>query len=102
GERREFRNRVAYPSSLGEAAMKRRDVVRVLLTPDPVDDEVEQGAKPARVASSAVRAMGLEIGRLTDEAREAADLRRQIESGASVVELDPSLVEPSFISDRIS
>jgi len=82
--------------------MKRRDVVRALLTADPVDEDVDQGSKPTRVTSGAVRAMGLEIGRLTDEAREAADLRRQIESGASVVELDPALVEPSFISDRIS
>jgi ParB family transcriptional regulator, chromosome partitioning protein len=83
--------------------MKRRDVVRALLTPDPVEGDNEQGGKPpTRVASTAVRALGLEIGRLTDEAREAADLRRRIESGASVVELDPALVEPSFISDRIS
>lgn len=82
--------------------MKRRDVVRALLTPDPAEEEVEREEKPTRVASSAVRAMGLEIGRLSDEAREAADLRRQIESGAFVAELDPALIEPSFISDRIS
>ncbi|MCW3476250.1 plasmid partitioning protein RepB [Limobrevibacterium gyesilva] len=82
--------------------MKRRDVVRALLTPDHIDEPDEAAEKPARIASPAVRAMGLEIGRLTDEAREAAALRKLLESGDAVVALDPALVDPSFVSDRLS
>jgi ParB family chromosome partitioning protein len=82
--------------------MKRRDVVRALLTPDPGEVPAEPAEKNVRVASHAVRAMGLEIGRLADEARSAAEMRQQIESGSTVVDLDPALVEPSFASDRLS
>ncbi|MBX6385961.1 MAG: plasmid partitioning protein RepB [Microbispora sp.] len=81
--------------------MKRRDVVRALLTPEPTDVASEP-ATPPRVASHAVRAMGLEVSRLAAEAREAAALRQQLESGAAVVELDPALLDPSFITDRLS
>ena len=46
--------------------------------------------------------MGLELNRLTDEAKQASELRQQILAGSSVVELDPALVEPSFMSDRLA
>jgi ParB family chromosome partitioning protein len=46
--------------------------------------------------------MGLEVGRLAEEAREATVLRQQLESGSAVVELAPDLLDPSFISDRLS
>jgi ParB family chromosome partitioning protein len=46
--------------------------------------------------------MGLELGRLTDEARDAVALREQVEAGAAVLELDPAKVVPSFMSDRLS
>lgn len=82
--------------------MKRRDVVRALLTPDPGEVPAEPAEKSVRVASHAVRAMGLEIGRLADEARSAVEMRQQIESGSTVVDLDPALVEPSFATDRLS
>jgi ParB family chromosome partitioning protein len=83
--------------------MKRRDVVRALLTPDPIEPPAAEPIEKApRVASQAVRAMGLEIGRLADEARAAADLRAQIGAGGAVVELDPRLVDPSFATDRLS
>jgi ParB family chromosome partitioning protein len=80
--------------------MKRRDVVQQLLTP-------AGGAPPAdaaspRVASGAVRAMGLEVSRLAEGARAADELRRQLESGAVVVELPADLVDPSFVSDRLA
>jgi ParB family transcriptional regulator, chromosome partitioning protein len=79
--------------------MKRRDAVQALLTPaepSPAEDA------PVRVASGAVRAMGLEIDRLADGARDAAALRSQIESGTAVLDLPPDLVDPSFVSDRLA
>jgi ParB family chromosome partitioning protein len=55
-----------------------------------------------RVASGAVRAMGLEMDRLADAARAAVELRARIESGTVVVDLPPDRVDPSFVSDRLS
>jgi ParB family chromosome partitioning protein len=80
--------------------MKRRDVVRALLTPEAPDPDL---AEPApRAPTQAVRAMGLEIGRLAAEAGEASALRARIAGGMAVVELDPALVDPSFIADRLA
>jgi ParB family chromosome partitioning protein len=80
--------------------MKRREVVQALLTPDPV--EHPEGEPSTRAASGAVRAMGLEMDRLAESARTADTLRQQIESGMMVVDLPPELVDPSFVSDRLS
>jgi ParB family chromosome partitioning protein len=82
--------------------MKRRDLVQSLLAAEPQPPEALPIAGRARVASGAVRAMGLELARLTDEAKEATSLREQIASGVSVVDLDPALVEPSFMADRLA
>ena len=83
--------------------MRRRELVQSLLAADPQSSE--PAAAPAsgtRIASGAVRAMGLELARLTDEAKEAASLREQIKSGTSVIDLDPALVEASFMADRLA
>jgi ParB family chromosome partitioning protein len=83
--------------------MKRKDFVGALLKPEPASDTSISGEpKPARVAAGSVRAMGLELGRLTEEADQASILRRQLASGATVVELDPEDVEPSFVLDRLA
>jgi ParB family chromosome partitioning protein len=86
--------------------MKRRDVVRALLTPQalPPDAPPDPAPSPpaARVPAHAVRALGLEIGRLAEDAREADSLRRQIAEGGAVVELDPELIDPSFAADRLA
>lgn len=80
--------------------MKRRDVVRALLTPD-TDLPAAPAETAPRAASSAVRAMGLELSRLGEAAREAADLRERIERADAVIELDPASVHPSFVADRL-
>lgn len=46
--------------------------------------------------------MGLTLQKLSAEAENARVLRAQLAQGTSVVELDPELIEPSFISDRFS
>jgi ParB family transcriptional regulator, chromosome partitioning protein len=83
-----------------EQNLKRRDVVRALLTPET--DSGQSEAPPARVSSGAVRAMGLELGRLADDARAADALRQQIENGAVVVDLPTDIVDPSFVTDRLA
>jgi ParB family chromosome partitioning protein len=82
--------------------MKRRDLVQSLLAAEPQTPEALPVTARSRVASGAVRAMGLELARLTDEARQAVSLREQVLSGASVVDLDPAFVEPSFMADRLA
>jgi ParB family chromosome partitioning protein len=80
--------------------MKRRDAVQALLTPDTA--EPTPGEPPARAAFGAVRAIGLEMERLADGARAADALRRQIEAGSAVLDLPTDIVDPSFVSDRLS
>jgi len=83
--------------------MKRKDLVRSLLTADLSSVPGEPGsAGPTRVPSGAVRAMGLELHRLTEQAGEAEALRRHFVDGTAVVDLDPSLLEPSFVADRLA
>jgi ParB family chromosome partitioning protein len=83
--------------------MKRKDIVSALLKPEPIAEASDVAdTKPPRVAAGSVRAMGLELDRLTQEADQANLLREQIAGGSVVIELDPEEVEPSFISDRIA
>jgi ParB family transcriptional regulator, chromosome partitioning protein len=46
--------------------------------------------------------MGLSLQKLTAEADNARSLRTQIEAGSTVVELEPGLIEPSIVRDRLS
>jgi hypothetical protein len=65
--------------------------VNALLSADPApapSDAVDQ-KKPARVAAGSVRAMGLELHRLAEQADEARVLRQQIENGSIEAELIP-------------
>ena len=83
--------------------MKRKELVNALLSAEPALVPSDTGdAKPARVAAGSVRAMGLELHRLTEQADEAQVLRQQIENGSIVAELDPEMLEPSFVSDRLT
>ena len=83
--------------------MKRKDLVSALLNAEPGPESSDIGEpKPVRVASGSVRAIGLELGRLTEQAEEAHALRQQLENGSIIVELAPEILEPSFISDRLA
>jgi ParB family chromosome partitioning protein len=62
---------------------------------------VSSGDVP-RAASGAVRAMGLTLGAISREAEEARHLRQALTDGERVVSLDPSLIDGSFVSDRLS
>jgi ParB family chromosome partitioning protein len=46
--------------------------------------------------------MGVELQKLSADAETGRALRSQLTSGASVVELEPELIEPSFVKDRFS
>lgn len=81
---------------------KRRDALKAMLTPvsvSPSDDShpLRQGG-----VSGSLKAMGLSLKNLSDEADEARALKAQLATGARVIELDPSLVDPSFVRDRLA
>lgn len=57
-------------------------------------------ATPPR-STGAVRAMGLGLDRLTQDAARAKDLQQVLEHGDHVLQLDPALIDPSFVRDRI-
>jgi ParB family chromosome partitioning protein len=91
--------------------VKRRDTLRELMRPvgpmEPADqtpDAAQILTPPKRtepVRPGPLRSIGLSLKQMSAEADDARALRAQIEGGQHVVDLDPSLVDPSFITDRI-
>lgn len=85
----------------------RKNRLRSLLGGEAADDtprpEVSAPVEPPkRSASAAVKAMGLSLGNLSQEADEAKRLRAALAGGEQIVEIDPALIEPSPFADRLS
>jgi ParB family chromosome partitioning protein len=87
--------------------MSRKDTLRALLgardrelpVGNSENGEAEFSEAPRQlVRSGAVGAMGRSLGQLAHAAEEA---RALIASGETVVQLDPSLIETSFLEDRL-
>jgi ParB family transcriptional regulator, chromosome partitioning protein len=57
---------------------------------------------PRRATSAAVKAMGLSLGTLSQEADEARRLREALAAGETIVEIDTALIERSPFIDRLS
>lgn len=85
--------------------IKRKDLLKAAFDKDPSNtSHIPHPPAPAsgsRVPSGAVRAMGLSLGRIEENAARAEALERQLARGELLHELDPQLVEPSFVDDRI-
>jgi chromosome partitioning protein len=54
-----------------------------------------------RRGASPVRMMGLSLGRLSSDAQTAREMKEAMQAGNMVVDLDPDLIDDSFISDRL-
>lgn len=86
--------------------MKRRDAIKDLYTakPEPGKLAMANSHPPAssgseeRVLAGPVRTMGLALGRIEEESRAIQDA---LAKGAAVVELDPGLIDGSFVRDRL-
>ena len=63
---------------------------------------VPGGAGPGRTGSGAVRAVGLSLGSLTRDAQSARRLRDELAVADRVVSLDPAMIEPAPIADRLA
>ena len=87
--------------------MKRKQMLKDLLLGQPAaETQPPESAAVAtngrRIPSGAVRAMGLDLTKLQDEARRAEILERETHNGQAVLEIDPASVDPSFAEDRIA
>ncbi|NRQ18906.1 plasmid partitioning protein RepB [Ensifer sesbaniae] len=81
--------------------MKGRDILKSMVSSAEHTKAETPQAPVAHKPAGAVRAMNLSLGRLNEEAAAAKDLREAIAAGDKVIELDPALIEVSFIRDRI-
>lgn len=59
-------------------------------------------APKGRAVSGSVRAMRLSLGEMGAKAAEAQALRAAIEAGETAIDLDPALLDPSFVLDRLA
>lgn len=66
---------------------------------EPAKSAESPATPPARVGAGPVRSMGLSLDRLKGEEQA---LREALASGATVVDLDPVLIAPSFVADRFA
>ncbi len=80
---------------------KRRDALKAMMTPINEGSQTEHRlAKPAQKSGS-LKAMGLSLQSLSDDADEAQALREKLASGEHVIDIDPDLIDASFIRDRL-
>lgn len=90
----------------------RRDQLKALFgTVEPAAPNAEtassQSAAPAEIAkprsaSGAVKAMGLSLGGISREIEDARRLKDSLAGAERIVELDPNLIDTSFVEDRLS
>jgi ParB family chromosome partitioning protein len=81
--------------------IKRKDLLKTAFSSDTAS--AGHSAPVAdRVPSGAVRAMGLSLGRISEDAAKADILEQQLARGEMIHDLDPHTVEPSFVDDRLA
>ena len=78
----------AAPSSAPPSRLRARPI---LGSPDLIDDAQ---ARP-------VGALGQSLGEFSERAKRADEIERKLTEGQVIVELDPNVVDPSFIADRM-
>ncbi|MDR6635903.1 ParB family chromosome partitioning protein [Phyllobacterium sp. 1468] len=80
---------------------KRRDALKAMMTPiNEAAQNEHRLAKPAQKSGS-LKAMGLSLQSLSDDAEDAQALRAQLQSGEYVVDIEPDRIDASFIRDRL-
>ncbi|MCV9967208.1 plasmid partitioning protein RepB [Pararhizobium sp. BT-229] len=84
--------------------MSRKDTVNTLFMRKPEGSAPVAGVEKNtdRVRTGAISAMGASLQEMTEGARSAAKLQEQLASGSVVVDLEPSQIDSSSVSDRIS
>lgn len=81
--------------------MSRKATIDTLFVKRSDAGNTSVSADKDRVRTGAISAMGTSLKELTEGAKAAARLQEQIEAGAAVVELDPSVLDSSMVRDRL-
>lgn len=82
--------------------MSRKDTLNSIFMNKPVSQPAETvQPRTERVRSGAIGAMGNSLQELTLGVRAAARLQEQLQTGDHVISLDPALIDPSPIADRL-
>ena len=86
--------------------MSRRDEIKHLFAIEPANQKLAMAnprpgseATIDRVPAGPVRSMGLALDKMEQESRA---LQEALANGATIVELDPTLIDPSFVKDRLA
>src|ERR1700758_1430770 len=86
--------------------MSRKDTLTDFLSghdnPEPGSAESASERPKERTGASSVKALSSSLRLLNADAQRGRILQQQMAEGTQVVELDPALLDHSFISDRIS
>ncbi len=89
------RRRIDLKALLGDIAPAAPPEAAASAPPEPPP------AARGRDVSGSVKAMRLSLGEIGRKAAESEALRAALEAGERAVDLDPALVEPSFVVDRL-
>jgi ParB family chromosome partitioning protein len=96
--------------------MARKNLLANIVGPDVPDVAIptkesngtDNSAPPMRVSAAptitktgAFGSIGQSLERIASQAERAKEIEQQLSAGSAVVELDPSLVDPAFITDRM-
>lgn len=79
------------PSAAEPPRVNRLRMRPILGSPDLISDP----------ATTPVGAIGQSLGEFSERAKRADEIERKLTSGQVIVELDPALIDPSFIADRM-
>ena len=86
------------PPAAATGGARRRDLDLTQVSADPI----EATPSRTRTTSSVVRSFGLTLDGIRNDADEARRIREHLDRGDAVVDLAPSLIDPSFIVDRMA
>lgn len=81
--------------------MSRKDAINSLFLkrPDPVTPAAPKSGE--RVRTGAISAMGASLQEMTENAKHAALLQKQLAEGDAIISIDPKKIDHSRIADRI-
>ena len=81
--------------------MKKRQTLESLLAPNSDNRPEPVQTLSPQVTSGALKAMGMSLRQMSEDAAQTQKLRDQLISSDNVLEIDPATVDGSFIRDRI-
>lgn len=81
--------------------MSRKDAINNLFLKRPELGPTANPKPTERVRTGAISAMGASLQEMSENAKQAAQLQKQLAEGDAIVSLEPAKIDPSRIADRI-